>query len=74
MVENSIKSLLKLKNSMYHFISIPLLRHWISSNDSSLAGTYDQPQTAGRFSTNSCGWHVDVGTHILRLYSAGVFD
>lgn len=38
------------------------------------AGNYVQPQTAGRFSTNSWGWHVDVGTHILRLYGAGVFD
>ncbi|KAI5366348.1 Putative 2-amino-3-carboxymuconate-6-semialdehyde decarboxylase, metal-dependent hydrolase [Septoria linicola] len=38
------------------------------------AGDYVQPQTAGRFITNSWGWHVDVGTHILRRYGAGVFD
>ncbi|KAH8727635.1 hypothetical protein GQ44DRAFT_748359 [Phaeosphaeriaceae sp. PMI808] len=36
------------------------------------AGTYDAA-TAGRLGTNSWGWHVDVGTHVLRLYSAGVF-
>jgi predicted TIM-barrel fold metal-dependent hydrolase len=29
---------------------------------------------AGRLGTNSWGWHVDVGTHVLRLYSAGLFD
>lgn len=29
---------------------------------------------AGRLGTNSWGWHIDVGTHILRLYSAGLFD
>ncbi|RMZ70301.1 Amidohydrolase 2 [Pyrenophora seminiperda CCB06] len=37
------------------------------------AGNY--PAAAvGRLGTNSWGWHVDVGTHILRLYSAGLFD
>lgn len=38
------------------------------------AGNYVQPQSAGLLSKNSWGWHVDVGTHILRLYAAGVFD
>jgi predicted TIM-barrel fold metal-dependent hydrolase len=26
---------------------------------------------AGRLGTNSWGWHVDVGTHVLRLYGRG---
>ncbi|KAH6858916.1 hypothetical protein BKA58DRAFT_50570 [Alternaria rosae] len=29
---------------------------------------------AGKLGVNSWGWHVDVGTHVLRLYSAGLFD
>jgi predicted TIM-barrel fold metal-dependent hydrolase len=37
------------------------------------AGNYPA-STAGRLGTNSWGWHVDVGTHVLRLYSAGLFD
>jgi predicted TIM-barrel fold metal-dependent hydrolase len=36
------------------------------------AGSYPA-STAGRLGTNSWGWHVDVGTHVLRLYSAGLF-
>lgn len=36
-------------------------------------GNYDATR-AGRLGTNSWGWHVDVGTHVLRLYSAGLFD
>ena len=37
------------------------------------AGNYPQ-RTARQLSTGSWGWHVDVGTHVLRLYGAGVFD
>ncbi|CAN9100559.1 unnamed protein product [Alternaria alternata] len=37
------------------------------------AGNYPAA-VAGRLGTNSWGWHVDVGTHVLRLYSAGLFD
>ncbi|KAI0587783.1 amidohydrolase family protein [Pyrenophora tritici-repentis] len=37
------------------------------------AGNYPAA-VAGRLGTNSWGWHVDVGTQILRLYSAGLFD
>jgi predicted TIM-barrel fold metal-dependent hydrolase len=37
------------------------------------AGNY-APSTAGSLGTASWGWHVDVGTHVLRLYSAGLFD
>jgi predicted TIM-barrel fold metal-dependent hydrolase len=37
------------------------------------AGNYPA-STAGRLGTNSWGWHVDVGTHVLRVYSAGLFD
>jgi predicted TIM-barrel fold metal-dependent hydrolase len=37
------------------------------------AGNYPAAQ-AGRLGTNSWGWHVDVGTHVLRLYAAGLFD
>jgi predicted TIM-barrel fold metal-dependent hydrolase len=37
------------------------------------AGNYPA-STVGRLGTNSWGWHVDVGLHILRLYSAGLFD
>jgi predicted TIM-barrel fold metal-dependent hydrolase len=37
------------------------------------AGNYPAP-VAGRLGTSSWGWHVDVGTHVLRLYSAGLFD
>ncbi|KAF3051874.1 hypothetical protein E8E11_010868 [Didymella keratinophila] len=37
------------------------------------AGSYSAV-IAGRLGTNSWGWHVDVGTHVLRLYSAGLFD
>jgi len=37
------------------------------------AGNYAST-IAGRLGTNSWGWHVDVGTHVLRLYSAGLFD
>lgn len=29
---------------------------------------------AGQLGAGSWGWHVDVGTHVLRLYSAGLFD
>lgn len=29
---------------------------------------------AGKLGTNSFGWHVDTGNHVLRLYSAGLFD
>jgi predicted TIM-barrel fold metal-dependent hydrolase len=29
--------------------------------------------TAGKLGTNSFGWHVDVGNHVLRLYAAGAF-
>lgn len=29
---------------------------------------------AGRLGTNTWGWHVDVGLHVLRLYSAGLFE
>ena len=29
---------------------------------------------AGRLGTNAWGWHVDVGLHILRLFSAGLFE
>ncbi|KAK4610583.1 Decarboxylase orsB [Fulvia fulva] len=36
-------------------------------------GNYDAG-TASRLGTNSWGWHVDVGLHVLRLYSAGLFD
>jgi predicted TIM-barrel fold metal-dependent hydrolase len=36
------------------------------------AGNYAS-STAGKLGTNSWGWHVDVGTHILRLYAAGTF-
>jgi len=35
-------------------------------------GTY-APSTAGRLGTNSFGWHVDVGNHVLRLYASGAF-
>jgi predicted TIM-barrel fold metal-dependent hydrolase len=37
------------------------------------AGNYPA-STAGRLGTNSLGWHVDNGLHVLRLYSAGLFD
>ena len=37
------------------------------------AGNYPAA-VAGRLGTNSWGWHVDVGMHVLRLYSAGLFD
>ncbi|KAH5690267.1 hypothetical protein HBI44_173100 [Parastagonospora nodorum] len=37
------------------------------------AGNYPATR-AGRLGTNSWGWHVDVGTHVLRLYGAGLFD
>jgi predicted TIM-barrel fold metal-dependent hydrolase len=37
------------------------------------AGNYPE-RTARQLSTGSWGWHVDVGTHVLRLYGAGVFD
>jgi predicted TIM-barrel fold metal-dependent hydrolase len=37
------------------------------------AGNYPA-STAGRLGTNSFGWHVDTGLHVLRLYSAGLFD
>ncbi|KAF2629153.1 hypothetical protein BU25DRAFT_409620 [Macroventuria anomochaeta] len=37
------------------------------------AGNYPAA-VAGRLGTFSWGWHVDVGTHVLRLYSAGLFD
>jgi predicted TIM-barrel fold metal-dependent hydrolase len=37
------------------------------------AGNYPTA-LAGRLGTNSWGWHVDVGTHVLRLYGAGLFD
>ncbi|KAF2829504.1 hypothetical protein CC86DRAFT_286722 [Ophiobolus disseminans] len=36
------------------------------------AGNY-AASTAGKLGTNSWGWHVDVGNHVLRLYAAGVF-
>lgn len=37
------------------------------------AGNY--PETAARqLGTSAWGWHVDVGTHVLRLYSAGLFN
>jgi len=29
---------------------------------------------AGKLGVTSWGWHVDVGTHALRLYGAGLFD
>ncbi|USP78128.1 hypothetical protein yc1106_05402 [Curvularia clavata] len=37
------------------------------------AGNY-APDVAGRLGTISWGWHIDVGTHVLRLFSAGLFD
>jgi predicted TIM-barrel fold metal-dependent hydrolase len=37
------------------------------------AGNYPAA-LAGRLGTTSWGWHVDVGTHVLRLYGAGLFD
>jgi predicted TIM-barrel fold metal-dependent hydrolase len=37
------------------------------------AGNYPAA-LAGRLGGNSWGWHVDVGTHVLRLYAAGLFD
>lgn len=37
------------------------------------AGNYPPP-IAGRLGTGAWGWHVDVGLHILRLYSAGIFN
>jgi predicted TIM-barrel fold metal-dependent hydrolase len=37
------------------------------------AGNYPA-STAGRLGTNSFGWHIDNGLHVLRLYSAGLFD
>ncbi|KZM27161.1 uncharacterized protein EKO05_0004701 [Ascochyta rabiei] len=36
-------------------------------------GNYDA-QTTDALSSYAWGWHVDVGTHVLRLYSAGLFD
>ncbi|KAF2847251.1 hypothetical protein T440DRAFT_492053 [Plenodomus tracheiphilus IPT5] len=36
------------------------------------AGNYDA-RAAGQISTGSFGWHIDVGTHVLRLYAAGHF-
>jgi predicted TIM-barrel fold metal-dependent hydrolase len=35
-------------------------------------GTYDGA-TASRLGRAAFGWHVDTGTHILRLYAAGLF-
>lgn len=37
------------------------------------AGNYPTAR-AGLLGNKSWGWHVDVGTHILRLYAAGLFD
>lgn len=36
------------------------------------AGNYPA-SVAGKLGTNAWGWHVDVGTHILRLYASGLF-
>jgi predicted TIM-barrel fold metal-dependent hydrolase len=37
------------------------------------AGNY-AASTAGKIGTNAWGWHVDVGTHILRLFASGLFS
>ncbi|PVH92062.1 amidohydrolase 2 [Periconia macrospinosa] len=37
------------------------------------AGNYSL-DVARQLGTTSWGWHVDVGTHVLRLYAAGLFD
>ena len=37
------------------------------------AGNYPVA-VAGKLGVTSWGWHVDVGTHVLHLYGAGLFD
>lgn len=39
----------------------------------SFSGNYPT-DIAGRLGTNALGWHVDVGLHVLRLFSAGLFE
>ena len=37
--------------------------------------TYNYPlDEAASLATGAWGWHIDVGSHFLRLYAAGVFD
>lgn len=63
--------------AMAQELDVPLYLHPASPTQDIFAklfaGNYDA-RTAGRLSTNSFGWHVDVGTHVLRLYSAGLFS
>ena len=63
--------------AMAQALDVPLYLHPASPTadiaSKLFAGNYPAA-VAGRLGTNSWGWHVDVGTHVLRLYSAGLFD
>ncbi|KAF3039939.1 hypothetical protein E8E12_008496 [Didymella heteroderae] len=63
--------------AMAQSLDVPLYLHPAAPSADIAAklfsGAY-APAIAGRLGTNSWGWHVDVGTHVLRLYSAGLFD
>jgi predicted TIM-barrel fold metal-dependent hydrolase len=37
------------------------------------AGNY-AASTAGKLGMNAWGWHIDVGTHVLRLFASGLFS
>lgn len=63
--------------AMAQALDVPLYLHPAAPAadvSAKLFAGYYAPVIAGRLGTNSWGWHVDVGTHVLRLYSAGLFD
>lgn len=63
--------------AMAQALDVPLYLHPASPTaditSKLFAGNYPAA-LAGRLGSNSWGWHVDVGTHVLRLYGAGLFD
>ncbi|EUC51098.1 hypothetical protein COCMIDRAFT_317 [Bipolaris oryzae ATCC 44560] len=63
--------------AMAQALDVPLYLHPVSPTadvaSKLFAGNYPAALT-GRLGSSSWGWHVDVGTHVLRLFGAGVFD